>query len=51
MSHKRGILAIGGMAAQIPIKMVCNSIALEKVRKTRARGEKWPMAWVASALR
>jgi hypothetical protein len=25
------------MAAQIPIKMVSNSIALEKVRKTRAK--------------
>jgi malate synthase len=37
--HKRGILAIGGMAAQIPIKNddAANSIALEKVRKDKER--------------
>ncbi|WP_299890474.1 malate synthase A [uncultured Lacinutrix sp.] len=37
--HKRGILAIGGMAAQIPIKNndVANKIALEKVRKDKER--------------
>jgi malate synthase len=32
--HKRGILAIGGMAAQIPIKMMKrNAAALEKEEK------------------
>jgi malate synthase len=37
--HKRGILAIGGMAAQIPIKNnnAANAIALEKVRKDKER--------------
>jgi malate synthase len=37
--HKRGILAIGGMAAQIPIKndVAANAIALEKVRKDKER--------------
>jgi malate synthase len=37
--HKRGILAIGGMAAQIPIKNnnEANAIALEKVRKDKER--------------
>lgn len=37
--HKRGILAIGGMAAQIPIKNdpKANAIALEKVRKDKER--------------
>jgi malate synthase len=37
--HKRGILAIGGMAAQIPIKNnpKANDIALEKVRKDKER--------------
>tara|TARA_R110000868_G_scaffold410193_2_gene697568 strand:- start:8609 stop:10207 length:1599 start_codon:yes stop_codon:yes gene_type:complete len=37
--HKRGILAIGGMAAQIPIKNneTTNAIALEKVRKDKER--------------
>jgi malate synthase len=37
--HKRGILAIGGMAAQIPIKndAAANDIALEKVRKDKER--------------
>ncbi|UII75009.1 malate synthase A [Flagellimonas sp. HMM57] len=37
--HKRGILAIGGMAAQIPIKSnpVANKIALEKVRADKER--------------
>ncbi len=37
--HKRGILAIGGMAAQIPIKNdeVANTIAMEKVRKDKER--------------
>ena len=37
--HKRGILAIGGMAAQIPIKNnpEANGIALEKVRKDKER--------------
>ncbi|WP_158973640.1 malate synthase A [Cellulophaga sp. L1A9] len=37
--HKRGILAIGGMAAQIPIKNdpVANNAALEKVRKDKER--------------
>ncbi|WP_046745760.1 malate synthase A [Kordia zhangzhouensis] len=37
--HKRGILAIGGMAAQIPIKNnnYANEIALEKVRKDKER--------------
>jgi malate synthase len=37
--HKRGILAIGGMAAQIPIKndVVANARALEKVRTDKAR--------------
>ena len=37
--HKRGILAIGGMAAQIPIKNdnAANVIALEKVRKDKER--------------
>ncbi|NER15801.1 malate synthase A [Spongiivirga citrea] len=37
--HKRGILAIGGMAAQIPIKNNenANAIALEKVRKDKER--------------
>ncbi|MFD2823724.1 malate synthase A [Lacinutrix iliipiscaria] len=37
--HKRGILAIGGMAAQIPIKndVQANKIALEKVRKDKER--------------
>ncbi|MDG2433712.1 malate synthase A [Flavobacterium sp.] len=37
--HKRGILAIGGMAAQIPIKNdeEANSAALEKVRKDKER--------------
>ena len=37
--HKRGILAIGGMAAQIPIKNneQANTIALEKVRKDKER--------------
>ncbi|MGB1308355.1 MAG: malate synthase A [Oceanihabitans sp.] len=37
--HKRGILAIGGMAAQIPIKnnANANAIALEKVRKDKER--------------
>lgn len=37
--HKRGILAIGGMAAQIPIKNDenANSTALEKVRKDKER--------------
>jgi malate synthase len=37
--HKRGILAIGGMAAQIPIKNdeAANTIALEKVRKDKER--------------
>ena len=37
--HKRGILAIGGMAAQIPIKNdeEANSIALEKVRIDKER--------------
>ncbi|MGB4974961.1 MAG: malate synthase A [Cyclobacteriaceae bacterium] len=37
--HKRGILAIGGMAAQIPIKNdeTANAIALEKVRKDKER--------------
>jgi malate synthase len=37
--HKRGILAIGGMAAQIPIKndAAANAIALEKVRKDKER--------------
>jgi len=35
--HKRGILAIGGMAAQIPIKNnpEANEIAMEKVRKDK----------------
>jgi malate synthase len=37
--HKRGILAIGGMAAQIPIKndTAANALALEKVRKDKER--------------
>lgn len=37
--HKRGILAIGGMAAQIPIKNdeAANTLALEKVRKDKER--------------
>lgn len=37
--HKRGILAIGGMAAQIPIKnnARANDEALEKVRKDKER--------------
>ncbi|MBC5838074.1 malate synthase A [Flavobacterium muglaense] len=37
--HKRGILAIGGMAAQIPIKNdeASNAAALEKVRKDKER--------------
>ncbi|WP_179345481.1 malate synthase A [Winogradskyella ursingii] len=37
--HKRGILAIGGMAAQIPIKNnpLANAAALEKVRKDKER--------------
>lgn len=37
--HKRGILAIGGMAAQIPIKnnANANARALEKVRKDKER--------------
>ncbi|MDE3743842.1 malate synthase A [Maribacter polysaccharolyticus] len=37
--HKRGILAIGGMAAQIPIKNneSANAEALEKVRKDKER--------------
>jgi malate synthase len=37
--HKRGILAIGGMAAQIPIKndQTANAAALEKVRKDKER--------------
>ncbi|WP_338732380.1 malate synthase A [Mangrovimonas cancribranchiae] len=37
--HKRGILAIGGMAAQIPIKNNenANAQALEKVRKDKER--------------
>ncbi|MDC8004435.1 malate synthase A [Aureisphaera galaxeae] len=37
--HKRGILAIGGMAAQIPIKNneEANALALEKVRKDKER--------------
>lgn len=37
--HKRGILAIGGMAAQIPIKNneQANANALEKVRKDKER--------------
>ncbi|EAP86820.1 MAG: malate synthase A [Croceibacter sp.] len=37
--HKRGILAIGGMAAQIPIKNnpEANAVALEKVRKDKER--------------
>lgn len=37
--HKRGILAIGGMAAQIPIKNdeEANEAALEKVRKDKER--------------
>ena len=37
--HKRGILAIGGMAAQIPIKNddEANAAALEKVRKDKER--------------
>lgn len=37
--HKRGILAIGGMAAQIPIKNnpEANAQALEKVRKDKER--------------
>ncbi|AUC83221.1 malate synthase A [Lacinutrix sp. Bg11-31] len=37
--HKRGILAIGGMAAQIPIKgdEYANISALEKVRKDKER--------------
>jgi malate synthase len=37
--HKRGILAIGGMAAQIPIKNneLANTTALEKVRKDKER--------------
>jgi malate synthase len=37
--HKRGILAIGGMAAQIPIKKdeKANTIALEKVRVDKER--------------
>lgn len=37
--HRRGILAIGGMAAQIPIKNdeAANAAALEKVRKDKER--------------
>ncbi len=37
--HKRGVLAIGGMAAQIPIKNdeVANALALEKVRQDKER--------------
>jgi malate synthase len=37
--HKRGILAIGGMAAQIPIKNndEANAASLEKVRKDKER--------------
>ena len=37
--HKRGVLAIGGMAAQIPIKNneKANAVALEKVRKDKER--------------
>ncbi|MFT6689398.1 MAG: malate synthase [Saprospiraceae bacterium] len=37
--HKRGILAIGGMAAQVPIKNdeEANAAALEKVRKDKER--------------
>ena len=37
--HKRGILAIGGMAAQIPIKNNdrANAAAIEKVRKDKER--------------
>ena len=37
--HKRGILAIGGMAAQIPIKndKAANQQALDKVRKDKER--------------
>jgi malate synthase len=37
--HKRGILAIGGMAAQIPIKNneKANAASLEKVRKDKER--------------
>ncbi|MEM6516473.1 MAG: malate synthase A [Bacteroidota bacterium] len=40
--HKRGILAIGGMAAQIPIKNNpdANAAALEKVRKDKEREAK-----------
>ena len=40
--HKRGILAIGGMAAQIPIKNdeYANIMALEKVRKDKEREAK-----------
>ena len=40
--HKRGILAIGGMAAQIPIKNneYANIVALEKVRKDKEREAK-----------
>ncbi|WP_044402189.1 malate synthase A [Lacinutrix sp. Hel_I_90] len=40
--HKRGILAIGGMAAQIPIKNdeAANAVALEKVRKDKEREAK-----------
>lgn len=37
--HKRGILAIGGMAAQIPIKndAYANELAIEKVRQDKLR--------------
>ncbi|OMP32425.1 malate synthase A [Mangrovimonas sp. DI 80] len=40
--HKRGIHAIGGMAAQIPIKNnpTANNLALEKVRKDKEREAK-----------
>lgn len=49
--HKRGIHAMGGMAAQIPIKddPEANSVAMEKVRadKEREAGDGHDGTWVA----
>jgi malate synthase len=49
--HRRGALAIGGMAAQIPIKSdpAANAAALEKVRedKEREAGDGHDGTWVA----
>lgn len=50
-AHRRGIHAIGGMAAQIPVKSdsVANDEALEKVRvdKVREAGDGHDGTWVA----